>query len=512
MAMMFAGPVAIMMMLLGGMSNDLLDAVPTEAYWKAHHGVESVTAESIRPFLAADSSEPGDIDALIGRLGHERFAEREDATRRLMAMGPAALPAIRRATESDELEIATRAREIKQRLMEVNQQKAIDRLMAIRTLGELKDRESLPALRNLTRGDDPMVADYARGAIDRIEGRKWVRPVTSRAELEQDLALVSGDMGIVGQFQMLPMRENGGVDAILKALPRELVGEPEALTNEIMRELIGVAYQTGNFRISSVTFGVSEEVGSNVGRAVFVVRGLYNPTAVTALLTESMRAVSVLGGQPHEPKVIHGQRFIAMKPEVAYLHMPAPDRLIFVAGANDRELKLQELAQLLRDQPRTPAFAPEMQALINRVDRNRPMWVAARLKEDYQKALGTEVLDSIIFSMRLDDGRLRLEAQARGENADEVAELAGNIRATLDEGIAELEGEAERVAALKPMADFVKSIRIEARDGIIEARGDMGENAGFVLPMFWMMSGSQARGVQGVEADAAPMPQPLPAE
>jgi len=66
-----------------------------------------------RAALAAEP-EPAkpDAEALIRQLSDDRWAVREEATRKLTAMGPAAIPALRRAMGSDDLEVSTRARMI----------------------------------------------------------------------------------------------------------------------------------------------------------------------------------------------------------------------------------------------------------------------------------------------------------------------------------------------------------------------------------------------------------------
>ncbi|HUU59694.1 MAG TPA: HEAT repeat domain-containing protein, partial [Phycisphaerae bacterium] len=66
-----------------------------------------------RAALAAEP-EPAkpDAEALIRQLSDDRWKVREEATRKLTAMGPAAVPALRKAMGSDDLEVSTRARMI----------------------------------------------------------------------------------------------------------------------------------------------------------------------------------------------------------------------------------------------------------------------------------------------------------------------------------------------------------------------------------------------------------------
>ncbi len=70
-------------------------------------------ANSLLSYLRAHSSEDDlkRIDALIPQLGHKDFAQRQDASKRLVAVGPPALPALRKAAKDEDKEIARRATE-----------------------------------------------------------------------------------------------------------------------------------------------------------------------------------------------------------------------------------------------------------------------------------------------------------------------------------------------------------------------------------------------------------------
>ncbi len=59
-----------------------------------------------------DAPSPETIGAWIDRLGSAQFSERDDAMRRLVAIGPAALPALRSAAADRAFEVATRARHV----------------------------------------------------------------------------------------------------------------------------------------------------------------------------------------------------------------------------------------------------------------------------------------------------------------------------------------------------------------------------------------------------------------
>ncbi len=61
---------------------------------------------------SAEKIDPARVGELVAQLGNDRFQEREDAARALDALGEAALPALRKATSSEDLEVQRRAREL----------------------------------------------------------------------------------------------------------------------------------------------------------------------------------------------------------------------------------------------------------------------------------------------------------------------------------------------------------------------------------------------------------------
>ena len=77
------------------------------------------------------------------------------------------------------------------------------RLMAIRTLGELKNRKALPMLRKLLHSKRPFEVRYTQRAIASIEGKPWVhsqRP--GQAELDKDALYLAHYCDLV--FQIAP--------------------------------------------------------------------------------------------------------------------------------------------------------------------------------------------------------------------------------------------------------------------------------------------------------------------
>jgi hypothetical protein len=76
-------------------------------------GLAALAVLAAPPALAAD---PAAVARLIDRLGSPEFAEREQASRELEALGPAVLEPLRQAARGDDLEVRRRAADLVQRL------------------------------------------------------------------------------------------------------------------------------------------------------------------------------------------------------------------------------------------------------------------------------------------------------------------------------------------------------------------------------------------------------------
>ena len=91
--------------------------------------------------------------------------------------------------------------------------------MAIRTLGESKDKKAVDALTPLLASKEMFEADYAAVAIAAIEGKKTVRPVPDAAARAAELNRMPESLGVVTQaVQLRPAGPVPSVDEMLKTL------------------------------------------------------------------------------------------------------------------------------------------------------------------------------------------------------------------------------------------------------------------------------------------------------
>src|SRR5688500_18760743 len=187
--------VTLISFLLGAGGGDLLDYLPTEAYWKAKQ--MTVTADvltaALRPTPVAQVAD------LVAQLDSPDAAVRDAAAAKIRAAGAGALPALKEQTESDIIETSRRAKALIQEITADAKPAGVRRLMAIRTLGERKERGALEVLRPLLDSKEPFVAEYAGRAIATIDGKSFTR-ARPEDSLRQDLWLLPANTAAVAQY------------------------------------------------------------------------------------------------------------------------------------------------------------------------------------------------------------------------------------------------------------------------------------------------------------------------
>jgi len=127
----------------------------------------------------AAQEQGADPEDLVRQLGDARFRVRETAQRKLVALGKASVPALRRALRSHDLEVRARARKIlniiqsrvEYLLDELNSGNGPARRAAAESLGQLgkEARDAIPALVRLLRDRDEDVQEAAAGALAAID-------------------------------------------------------------------------------------------------------------------------------------------------------------------------------------------------------------------------------------------------------------------------------------------------------------------------------------------------------
>ncbi|HOX06927.1 MAG TPA: hypothetical protein PK280_11035 [Planctomycetota bacterium] len=475
----------IVLLVTGGAGgNDLLDYLPTDAYWKAKGvkpGADAMLAE-LKPAAAA-----ADAGALIADLGSEDFKIREAATAKLRAMGALVVPQLRAAAEKTaDAEVRSRAQGLVTELTAAAKGGEVRRLMAIRTLGELGKAEALPALKGLLDSKELFVADYAQAAIARIEGRPWTRPAPSAEERWSDVWLLPRDSAVVGQLSLPP----GGpvdIDKLFKEA-REKAGAAatdaaldfDAVKARLADAVLKVAERTGNVRVHTATIGVAENVGNNAGHIGVVIRGVYDPTAVKAALagldgtSEQVDGVDVVkfrGGD-------HGQVLLASR-----------ERFVGILGADQKTVDdfARGMLAALKAGKGTLGENAGMAALLKPVKVTDQLWAVARMTDAYRKEEILAGLDSIAFSGRADGGALDFTMTASGKDAEKLKASQAVFEQGRDRALAQIRQLAQQLPALKAAQDFGESIKLEAKAGEVAVRARIKPDLSPVAMMLPMM-------------------------
>ena len=137
------------------------------------------------------------------------------------------------------------------------------RLMAIRTLGELKDAKATETLNGVAKSQTPFEAEYAARALAEIRGETYTRVAPAADELAKDIMLLPKGCGVVAHVRLAGGPRMSLKEALDK-LPAEMAGNKEEVGKAFTEMLTKFAEQAGNMRVEAVTLGVSGTAGDPV--------------------------------------------------------------------------------------------------------------------------------------------------------------------------------------------------------------------------------------------------------
>lgn len=408
--MMAIGPILLLSLLLNGDSTELLDYMPTQAYWQAQ-GVDPITWEALSPYVVED--------APVGGAG-ERVA------------GEIPLPGKSR----------------------------VQRLMAIRAAGELELAEAKPRLAELVESDQPFVADYARRALALLG--EPVEAVGERARvaaqiLASDLALLSDGSELVAQADLTRgVRDAVDLDqAIGQAVamfPPDSGIERDAVEAMLVQMVSQAAHIIGNVRVDAITLGVQGNPDGD-GHMVAVVRGSYDPEVVrAALVLADMTTQEALGRTVYQPD--GDARFVL-----------DDARLVFMAAENETSLPVDAVVAALAtpgEQP-APKFGGAMTRAVTSVDREAEVWFAATGGDLLRSAEPFAPFDQIVGRFRQAGERVQIEARGVGHDAAAVEAVVQTMRSEMAESLEHAKramagGPAPMAKMMEPTIAFLESV------------------------------------------------------
>jgi hypothetical protein len=254
--------------------------------------------------------------------------------------------------------------------------------MAIRTLGDRRQAAARDALRKLQAGKEPFVAEYARRALARIEGKAYKRPGLPPGLAAGDVARLPEGLGLIAQLDLT--RGDGVVDLaeMVKGLDKGLANNEIGLDRAV-EAVAGVLHEIGNLRIDLVTVGVAKEVDSDTGFAVIYFRGLYDPDLLIEALKRSNAEARL--------RDISGKRVLDVDGE-SQLWAASRNLLVLIAGAKPEQMPTEGVIKLVEGKAKATR-GEKLAALLKECPTDQPFWVVARMSESYRK--GGEFLASV---------------------------------------------------------------------------------------------------------------------
>lgn len=475
------GVLLMLLTMVGQTGNHLLDLASTEAYWKSKNvtvSVESMLAELKPPPAAAD------LNRQIVELASPDAAAREAASKAILTAGPGAVGPLERAVSLNDPQISGAARELLAQIRLANKAAQVRRLLAIRTLGELKDAGATGALTPLSTSPDPFESEYAKRALSMIKGQPYASPdVDPKLRLADALSLPADTRAVLQQIA------TGGtwtpLEKMLEAAPA-MPGMPPIdkakMRDEVTAGIVKLAEQIGDVRIDAVTAGLSGDPGPNAGFALILVRGLYDRDAVVATLRKA----------EIQSKPVAGLDVFTVERNILLIPLDNA-RFALLAGPRNDALPINDVVAALQGAKPGLAAAPDMKPLLDAVDAKQPLWGVAKMTDTYKKAPILRSLDTLSLTGTRDGATsLKLTLKAIGPDADGVKAAAAEAGALVQQGLAAVRQAARDMPALKPFQTFLESVKIDVNEKSLQATARF-EGDSSMLGMGFALFGARAR-------------------
>lgn len=496
---------------------DLLSLVPTKDYWAADK--TEVTAEKMLDALSAGQPDAAAVPGLAEQLGDKEHKVRTAAYKKLAAMGPGVLPDLKKASANPANEEARlQLKELMEELAGRVEAGPTRRLMAIRTLGEMKSAEAVPALRKLLDSKAPFEADYAATALAAIDGRPTSQPDPDGKAIRNDVWLLPKNCGIVAQV-MLPKFTVGTVDDLFKQfaampMPGGAGEEMNKAKAEVIGKLLAVVGKVGNVRVEGATFGLSDtledEDGDDTLFIAIIFRGRYNKAAAIRTLTAENNPFEVQG----TAEKIDGVEAVRFEDGESVLLFPSDEQMVLLTAPEGKLLPLKEMAAALKAGKGGLADNADMARLVKSVPADCPAWGVVDVAPDYSKNLPQlAAFTEIVATAQTKGDAIQFTVKGRGKDADAVAKAVTDLNTELDGARKEFGQVAGMMGpAAKPMTDALNSVKMTAEKAeatlTAQIKGLKLNSVLMLLPGMWLMG--NAGGEADVDGGPANLPVPMP--
>ncbi|XAL98422.1 hypothetical protein OT109_12635 [Phycisphaeraceae bacterium D3-23] len=385
--------------------------------------------------------------------------------------------------------------EAMQNVLEDDSADDLDRLMAIRTLGELGEDRALAILGPLVDSNEPFVGSYARRSIAWIAGEDPEPPATvTREQLDADLALLPAEMMIVAQSSgIAPVTGPIDMGAMMPDMAAAGGPSPAEMSREIGMAVLDLIEQVGNARLDALTFAMAfEEDDDDPTMVMLVARGQFNRGHAIEMITG-------LDDTPWDPFTIDDIEVLRSAndwgEEIAVM-MPGDDRLVFMlTWSDDRQPPIDDVAMLIGEGETEPSLGGMLLDQLDAIDLDAtPIWMVMEVPAMMKVNEPGEVFgafDAMRIVGEMDDqGVFHLSATAQGTDADAVAQTANVIQGYIDEGIMELtesmQFEPEMKSLYEPMLGVLRSIELTPEGETLNAEAQLPYGPGGFFSLFFM--------------------------
>jgi hypothetical protein len=432
--------ITLITFLLGAGGGDLLDYVPTDAYWRAKQVTVTpdVLTKDLRPTPLAE------VAGLIDQLDSPDAAVRDTAAAKIRAAGPGAIPALQEEISSEIIETSRRAKALIQEITADTRPASIRRLMAIRTLGERKERGAVDVLRPLLASKEPFVAEYAGRAIAQIEGTPYERP-RPRDEMKTDLWLLPANCAAVAQFSP---RAGLAIPFDQAIANMHIRPEQKAERVNILTEMVLIlAERVGNMRIDGVTIGLFGDITDRSGFLVAVLRGQFDRVAFAELVQQLGTPAGNVDGQDVFQPNGESAMFFASDNQAVYMASPA--------GAS---LPVKEMIAAIKTGKGGLECAEGIPELIKSAKTDEALWAVARTTPEIRQHAPLAAFETVSLTGRQEGQTFHFQLVAQASDADKLAVSMQELNRLLKNTREWFDTTAPVMPPLKPVRNFLRSI------------------------------------------------------
>ncbi|MFT5905126.1 MAG: hypothetical protein ACI9E1_000719 [Cryomorphaceae bacterium] len=342
---------------------------------------------------------------------------------------------------------------------------AVRRLLAIRTLGNLKDKKALGALNSFVDSKEMFVSDYAKSAIAKVTGKPLAINEAKLDQWKSNLPLLPKNTGAVLNLKLGSLNGNAGLMQKFKEMKN--IKGMEKMLGEMKKGMIDEAYpvieRIGNVRVDSITVAVAENVGNETGWVIGIINGEYDKLAIKDFVNQDM-------ADGMDRKQVGSAAYFLPEDTVAFAFQDN-HTISFIAGPGVEVLPLSEVQTAIDTKNQTITFSENLQKLIEKTNTKGNLCAAGLvtgemvntpfIKEFATFRLETELKGKVINGTIIGEGK---DAKLVKETMAMLEKMYTNFK---DNELKDLK--AEMPKSMKPMITAAESLQFmtKEKEGII---------------------------------------------